>query len=113
VYTLRFALQPVDGNHLVASPTRDFLLLVRASDDTSAELMEEKPLMELSAEAAASNHPGTLCLRPVQGGSDEIPSLRHNEDDDWWLLRATGKAKAGRQTRDLVLDLVVVGHADE
>jgi len=37
VYTLRYALQPIDGNHVGTFPTRDFLLVVKASDDRSPE----------------------------------------------------------------------------
>ena len=33
VYTLRYALHPVDGNHMGVAPQRDFLLLAPADDD--------------------------------------------------------------------------------
>ena len=36
VYTLRFALQPQDGDHMGVSPHREFLLVAPAADDQTA-----------------------------------------------------------------------------
>ena len=76
VYTLRYALQPIDGNHTGTSPTRDFLLMLAADQDRSAAPMEETPLNEASAAVAGSSHPAMLCLqRPVEGA--EVNTLAH------------------------------------
>ena len=113
VYTLRYGRQPVDGNHEGTSPTRDFLLLVRAEDDTKTDRMDPEQLIKLSATAAESNHPALLCLQKVEDASESTPSIHHHEDNDWWVVRLSGAAKADNQTHDLVLALVVAGHADE
>jgi len=110
IYTLRYAQQPVDGNHVGTSPTRDFLLLVRADQDESPDPMDAKRLLEASAEAAESAHPAMMCLRKVEDGNDP-PSLRHDADRDWWILRLASKSQ--RDGELLPVDLVVVGHADE
>ena len=112
VYTLRYGQQPVDGAHVGTSPTRDFLLLVRAADDKTTELMAYKPLAKASAEAAQTAHPALLSLQKVVGDG-KAPSIRHNEDHDWWLTRLSGKAVAGDKDAQLVFDLVVVGTAAE
>ena len=110
-YTLRFALQPVDGNHVGTSPTRDFVLLVDAASDEFAENWDEKQLHEASAEVAGSSHPAMLCFqRPSDGTETEVI---HNESTDWWVLHLIAKCKAGDETKDLPIDLVVVGHAEE
>ncbi|HIK94051.1 MAG TPA: hypothetical protein EYG03_19060, partial [Planctomycetes bacterium] len=56
-YTLRFGLQPIDGNHEGTSPTRDFLVMVGAEQDVADKVWEAKELMEMSAEAAGSTPP--------------------------------------------------------
>ena len=113
IYTLRYAQQPVDGNHEGTSPTRDFLVLVQAEQDTSNGPLAEEPLMKLSAAAAESDHPAMFCLQTVSGKTEPPPSIHHNEDHDWWIIRLQGKAKAGAKVHNLVIDLVIAGHAEE
>jgi hypothetical protein len=110
LYTLRYAQQPSDGNHEGTSPTRDLLLLVQADQDKSPEPMDVNPLLKASAEAAGSSHPAMLCLRKVEGG-EAPPSLRHDADRDWWILRLASNSEPNGGV--LPVDLVVVGHADE
>ncbi len=113
VYTLRYALQPVDGNHVGTSPTRDFLLLVRADEDTSPENMDVEQLSTLSAAAAESNHPAMLCLQRPEGPAAENPSIRHNEENDWWLVHFSATALANGKKYNLPVDLIVAGNANE
>jgi hypothetical protein len=113
VYTLRYGQQPVDGNHVGTSPTRDFLLLIEAEKDKSPEVLDLKDLATASAEAAQSSHPALLSLqRPVDGG-ERAPSIRHNEEHDWWIVRLGGTIRAGDAEAPLDLEFVVVGHAAE
>ncbi len=110
-YTLRFELQPIDGNHVGTSPTRDFLLLVAAEHDEADKDWDLEELQSLSSEAAGSSHPAMICLQePVQ---DAKPLVRHNADADWWILHLMLTAKSGGESIDLPLDLVVDGHAAE
>ena len=115
VYTLRYAQQPVDGNHVGTSPTRDFLLLVSPEVDQTAGLIEEEKLNEASAEAIGASHPAMLCLQAASGENSDAsaPTLRHDEDRDWWVLQAVLKATRDGQAHPLPLAVVVVGHADE
>ncbi len=110
VYTLRYALQPVDGNHIGTSPTRDFLLMVSAQEDPSPEPRATEGLLEASAEAAGSSHPAMICLQKLDDGAT-APALRYLENRGWWVLRLVGKA--GDDNADMPLDMVVVGHAAE
>jgi len=113
VYTLRFGQQPVDGNHEGTSPTRDFLLLVRADADKSSEPIDPKQVLELSAEAAESSHPALLSLQKVDINGENMPTMRYNADQDWWIVQLNGQATAGDTAHDLRLDFVVAGHAAE
>jgi hypothetical protein len=112
IYTVRYALQPVDGNHEGTSPTRDFLLLVRADDDSSPQPMEVKALLAASAKAAESNHPAMLCLQTANP-ADERPSLHHNDEHDWWVARFNGTIQGVAPPTHLPVDVVIVGHASE
>ncbi|MBI2479091.1 MAG: hypothetical protein HYV60_10795 [Planctomycetia bacterium] len=109
VYTLRYAQQPVDGSHVGTSLTRDFLLLLRAESDESAELLDYSKLAEQSAEAAGSSHPALLSMQRV--GADAKPlSMRHNEEHDWWIVALEGKTKSDKA---LLVEFVVSGVAAE
>lgn len=110
VYTLRYAQQPVDGNHVGTSPTRDFLVLVAADKDKKVAQMKYDELASLSAEAAESTHPALLCMQNVVG--KETPAMRHFEQRQWWMVRFEGQAKAGK-TEPLPVELIVSGHAAE
>lgn len=112
VYTLRYAQQPVDGNHVGTSPTRDFLLLVRAESDQKAGKLDYKTLARVSAEAAGTTHPALLQMQRIKG-EGKGSAIRHNEDHDWWIVRLTGKSNTGKKTADLPIELVVVGAATE
>lgn len=111
VYTLRYARQPIDGNHVGTYPTRDFLLLVSAEQDTSTEPMDQEELTEASSRAAASTHPAMLCLEKTNAPAPESLAIHHDQQRDFWIARIPA-AGSGRQ-EELVIDLVVAGHADE
>ena len=110
-YTLRFGLQPVDGNHEGTSPTRDFLLMVAADEDSPDTKWETEDLMKSSAKAAGSSHPAMICLQRATDGSQV--AIRHDKSNDWWILHAVGKGMADDKTLNIPIDLVVIGHATE
>ncbi|MCP4172794.1 MAG: hypothetical protein GY758_18695 [Fuerstiella sp.] len=110
-YTLRFGLQPIDGNHEGTSPTRDFLVMIGVEHDAVDKVWDVKSLMESSAEAAGSTHPAMMCLQRATEGSEL--AVRHDEAHDWWILHTVGKGTAGNKTQDVPFDLVVAGHATE
>jgi hypothetical protein len=108
LYILRYANQPVDGNHVGTSPTRDFLVLVPASADRSPKPIAEKDLFKLSAQSAGSSHPAILSLvKPEASGA--LPAVRHLDEQDRWTVQFAGNGPASK----VVLELVVVGKAAE
>lgn len=112
-YTLRFELQPVDGNHVGTSATRDFLLMVPAGKDQPNKSWDAKELIAASSEVVGASHPAMICLQPVDKSADKKPTIRHDEEKDWWIARIIGKGIADGKPQDIVLDLVVAGHAAE
>ena len=104
VYTLRYALQPEDGNHLGASIYRDYLVLVPAAADSDPDAgYSFGQLTELSRQASRTNHPAILSLFPIY---DEVatPALVKNEIDQWTLAVSV---------HSVLLGMVVQGHGEE
>jgi hypothetical protein len=110
-YTLRFGLQPVDGNHEGTSIIRDFLLMISADRDEASKDWDEKELSDVSAESIGATHPSMLSLQRADGATEV--SIRHDTDKDWWILRGLGNQISGTKSQVTPLDIVVVGHAAE
>ena len=64
VYTLRFALQPQNGDHMGISPNREFLLPAPAADDTSAAPVGYDGAVELAKKASRRAHPASISIDP-------------------------------------------------
>lgn len=111
VYTLRYALHPVDGNHQGVAPDRDFLLASPAAADTSVATLAFQPLVQLSRKATGTNHPSVWCLLPAESVPANLPAVHEQESDAGPLevlwVRAT--IERNGQTAPLVLALVVEG----
>ncbi|MBZ5570109.1 MAG: hypothetical protein LAN64_19995 [Acidobacteriia bacterium] len=76
-FTMRYALLPEDGNHLGVAPTRDFVLLSRASDDSDPSAPYDfAQLVKLSAQAAGTNHPAAFLLLAPDNTPTPSTSLR-------------------------------------
>lgn len=108
-YTVRFALQPEDGNHVGTSDTRDFLVLVKGADDAKPAVLSREELMKQSAAAAGTPHPAMLALLSAAGTSGDAPSLEHTADRELWSVGFTNATDKGK----LPLRVVVVGKAAE
>jgi hypothetical protein len=70
VYTLRYALQPQDGDHMGASPFREFLLVAPAAIDTAAEPAGYKGAVALAKKTVGKPHPASLSLDPPAASGD-------------------------------------------
>ena len=103
VYTMRFNLQPEDGDHQGASPRRDHLLLapVAADPDTAAKPNFDAAVA-LSRKASGTQHPSVLFLLSPDSGA-KFPSMNHAGNRD--ILQV----KSG----SLALGITVAGKAEE
>lgn len=108
VYTMRYGLQPQDGNHVGTSDTRDFVVLVPAADDTDVAPLAKEKLFDDSTNASGTAHPAILSVLPASG-EGKPPRLVHHEDRDLWAVDFAGKAGDGR--KELLVELVVVGQS--
>jgi hypothetical protein len=106
-YTLRYNIQPQDGDHQGTADTRDFLMLSQAASDPSAELMNPEAAAKLSAKAAGKKHPLVLYLAKMDPGA-KCPAMVHEEQADRWLLECEVPVSKGPPMR---LWVVLVGKA--
>jgi hypothetical protein len=86
VYTMRLAIQPMDGDHMGTAPHGEFLLLVPASEDEGKESFEPEKLHELSKKASGTGHPAVFLLFPVaKKDLGKSPALQMRENKHWVL----------------------------
>ena len=107
VYTLRLAIQPMDGDHQGTAPFNDFCLLCPAGMDKKPDLLEAKAMHELSAKSVGRKHPGMMLLFPNRKPPD-APAIEAKPKDNWVVSFGVPLA-AGGEKAVLGFGLVVVG----
>jgi len=84
VYTLRYSLMPVNGDHQGAAPQRDFVALTPAAADKDPNTTPDfDALMAMSRKASGTPHPAVLSLWGA-GASDPMGFAKQGEND--WVL---------------------------
>jgi hypothetical protein len=79
VYTLRFGLQPQNGDHLGTSPNREFLLLGPAAADTDPAPKTHDAAVDLAKQTLGIAHPAIWSLDPPT--TDAAPqSVKRDEE---------------------------------
>jgi hypothetical protein len=78
VYTLRYGIQPADGDHLGLSPYRDFLLLVPAAIDGDPAPLGHDRVVELSTRTVGGSHPAVWSVNPPATDAEPLTVLRHD-----------------------------------
>ena len=114
VYTLRYALQPVDGDHQGVSPYRDYLLLAPAVADTSIAPLNNKDLYALSRKVSGTGHPSVWSLVTADAAPSALPAIAHQDDGDLWVVYFQAQVQpAGGALSPVKMGLVIAGHAPE
>jgi hypothetical protein len=76
VYTVRFAHQQQDGNHLGTAEFTYFAVLVPAKLDAGPDAIKDyKQLVNTSSKETSTDHPMVISLRPVNSADGEFPKL--------------------------------------
>lgn len=108
VYTLRFALQPQNGDHLGVSPYREFLLLSPAAVDTSAATLGHDETVNLSKQALGISHPATWSLDPPI--ATNAPSTVYKNDSGFTgVVFQVPASRDGKDVGTLKFGLILVG----
>ena len=80
LYTVRYGLQPADGNHMGVSAYRDFGLLLPVAEDTDPSVVfEYEDLVKMGSLASGTPHPAVMGLFPLDEDIEE-PTLAENEE---------------------------------
>ena len=79
VYTLRYGLQPQNGDHLGISTFRDFVLLSPAALDRDPKALGFDGVVALSKEVIGTAHPASLSLDPPEDAPGAALSVYNNE----------------------------------
>jgi hypothetical protein len=112
VYTLRYAKQPEDGNHIGTSEVYDFLVAIPAKDDADPKMIGTfTALAKMSAKASGTSHPAILSLLPVEKPAAK-PTLEHDDEKELWILNATTTGKADKTDVPVSVRMVVVGASE-
>lgn len=109
-YTLRYVIQPQDGNHQGVSETRDFLLMSPAANDKTIAALSPEDVIRLSCKASGTAHPAVLWVTPLARRPDALPRLYHDESTERWALECELATSADKPLR---LSVVVIGKAAE
>jgi hypothetical protein len=93
-YTMRFGLQPEDGNHLGTSPHPYFAILIPAERDQElGGIADHDDMVDRSMEDTAGIHPYILAMQPLPADAPgETMSIGEGEHDwKYVVLELPGK----------------------
>jgi hypothetical protein len=113
VYTMRYGLQPVNGDQLGVSTYRDYVLLLPAGKDKTLAAPTRKQLEERSAASAGTSHPASFLLLMAPPGAKPDPSIVRDAEKDLWsvVLPFRFQVKAAGEPIVYPVQLVVKGVA--
>jgi hypothetical protein len=87
LYTMRYGLQPVNGDHLGVSIFRDYSLLLPVAKDQTPAIPARKQLEERSALSAGTSHPAVLLLQGANAdASKAVPSMVRDAEKNTWSV---------------------------
>jgi hypothetical protein len=111
VYTLRYGLQPINGDHLGVSVNRDYVLLIPAAKDTETADLPRKKLETLSTESVGTTHPGVLLLLSAPEKLPDAPTMMNDTTLNTWgaIVSLPLAVKGEANPVHLPMQLVVVG----
>src|SRR5439155_18649709 len=109
VYTMRFALQPQDGNHLGTSDFSYFAVLTPAKIDNKFDgITDYKTLVKASSKETSTDHPVILSLRPAASDPGDLPKLNvPAPDHKSVVVKVPGKA--GAERTEITFEVVYKG----
>ncbi len=94
LYTMRYDIQPADGDHLGTAPNPDFLLLSPLAEDTDPNaLMDTKQLATMSSHASGLRHPSVWEMMGPEAG--DLPRAYTNADS-YLIFTANLKTDDGK-----------------
>jgi len=102
VYTLRFALQPQNGDHMGISPNREFLLPAPAADDPAVDPVGYDGAVALAKKSSRRAHPASISIDPPSSASRPLSAATN--DLGHQVIIVSVPTSAGPLTFGLVVD---------
>jgi hypothetical protein len=112
-YTLRYGLQPDDGNHLGTSDIRDFLVGCPPKTDVDPKRVEDiKDLFKLSGQAAGTTHPAIFLLIPPPEKPYDAAGVTHDDEKHLVIFQANANGKDGEKAVAIPVSVVTAGKTE-
>ena len=103
VYTLRYGLQPQNGDHLGISTFRDFLLLSPSALDRDPKVLGFDGVVAISKDVIGTAHPASLSLDPPEDAPGAVLSTYKNELGHEGVVLQIGALKFGLIVSGLIV----------
>jgi hypothetical protein len=108
VYTLRYGLQPQNGDHLGISTFREFLVLSPAAVDQDPKTTGFDGVVALSKQTIGTSHPAGLSLDPPMA-PDAALSTYANDQGHKGIVFEVPRSINGNATGTLRFGLILIG----
>jgi hypothetical protein len=108
IYTLRYGIQPDNGDHLGVSPHRQFLLVSPAADDKDPAPLGHEGTVELSKGAVGGSHPAVWSIDPP-AATQPVLSIHKTDLDHQAIVVEVPAARDGKPAGALKFGIVLVG----
>ena len=109
VYTLRFALQPQDGDHMGVSPYRQFLVVAPAAEDRTAEPLGYDGAVALGKKTHGRSHPAVLSIDPPVVRTPAAERVVKTAEGHTAVVVGLECTRDGRPVGTLAFGIVLVG----
>lgn len=111
-YTLRYGVQPENGDHLGVSRYRHFLLLSPAAVDSNAEPAGHDGVIDLSKQTIGISHPAVLSIDPPTTTQQVLSLVKHEEEPLEGIVFEVPIAHGGKPAGALRFGLILLGKID-
>jgi hypothetical protein len=107
-YTLRFGIEPQNGDHAGVSTYREFLLLSPAAADNSAAALNHDSVVSISRQSTGGSHPACWALDPPVASGERVGSVRKNRAEQSAVIFSVPASRDGTDVGALKFGLVLV-----
>jgi hypothetical protein len=108
VYTIRFGLQPQNGDHLGISPNREFVVLSPAAADPDPKILGFDGVVAVSKQTIGTAHPAGLSLDPPVA-PDQTLSTYANDQGHKGVVFEVARSINGKTSGTLRFGLILIG----
>jgi hypothetical protein len=109
VYTLRYGLQPQNGDHLGISTFREFLVLSPAAVDSDPKVLGFDGVVALSKQVIGTSHPAGLSIDPPEDAAGTVLSSYKNDSGHEGIVFEVPRDQGGKPAGTVKFGLIVSG----